>query len=117
MIDIKLIRDDVENVIEKLSTRQKDFSYLRDVKAMDEKRRLLLVEVEKIKSIRNEKSKLIGQLKREKKDVQEVMDSVAHLGQEIVEKDNEIAALEEKIEYALLTTPNLLHQYVPIGKD
>lgn len=117
MIDIKLIRDDVENVIGKLSTRQKDFSYLRDVKAMDEQRRLLLVEVEKIKSIRNEKSKLIGQLKREKKDVQEVMDSVAHLGQEIVEKDNEIATLEEKIEYALLTTPNLLHSSVPIGKD
>jgi seryl-tRNA synthetase len=45
------------------------------------------------------------------------MDSVAHLGQEIVEKDNEIAALEEKIEYALLTTPNLLHPSVPIGKD
>ncbi len=117
MIDIKLIRDDVENVIGKLSTRQKDFSYLRDVKAMDEQRRLLLFEVEKIKSIRNEKSKLIGQLKREKKDVQEVMDSVAHLGQEIVEKDNEIATLEEKIEYALLTTPNLLHSSVPIGKD
>ena len=117
MIDIKLIRDDVENVIGKLSTRQKDFSYLRDVKAMDEQRRLLLVEVEKIKSIRNEKSKLIGQLKREKKDVQEVMDSVAHLGQEIVEKDNEIATLEEKIEYALLTTPNLLHPSVPIGID
>lgn len=117
MIDIKLIRDDVENVIGKLSTRQKDFSYLRDVKAMDEQRRLLLVEVEKIKSIRNEKSKLIGQLKRDKKDVQEVMDSVAHLGQEIVEKDNEIATLEEKIEYALLTTPNLLHSSVPIGKD
>ncbi|MFA6627939.1 MAG: serine--tRNA ligase [Bacilli bacterium] len=117
MIDIKLIRDDVDLVIQKLSTRNKDFEYLRDVKAMDERRRQLLVEVEQLKNIRNEKSKLIGQLKREKKDATDVLDSVAHLGADIASMDQEVAMIEEKIEYALLTTPNLLHASVPIGKD
>ncbi len=117
MIDIKLIRDDVDLVIKKLSTRNKDFEYLRDVKARDERRRQLLVEVEKLKSLRNEKSKLIGQLKREKKDATEVLDSVAHLGDDIIAMDQEIASLEEKIDYSLLVTPNILHDSVPIGKD
>ena len=36
MSDIKLIREDVEGVIARLNTRGKDFSYLREVKELDE---------------------------------------------------------------------------------
>lgn len=117
MIDIKLIRENVEEVIAKLSTRQKDFSYLREVKTKDEKKRNLLLKVENLKKERNEKSKLVGQLKREKKDATEVLASVAHIGEEIVVLDVEIDCLEKEINYALLITPNLLHKSVPIGKD
>ncbi len=117
MIDIKLIRENVEEVIQKLATRGKDFSYLREVKALDEERRMLLVEVEKLKNIRNEKSKLIGQLKREKKDAQEVLDSVANIGKEIASIDEKILNIDQKLEYFLLTTPNILHPSVPVGKD
>ena len=60
MIDIKLIREDVEGVIARLNTRGKDFSYLREVKELDERRRNILTEVEKLKAERNEKSKQIG---------------------------------------------------------
>ncbi|HEY8445098.1 MAG TPA: serine--tRNA ligase [Bacilli bacterium] len=100
-----------------LNNRGGDFSYLRDVKALDEKRRDLLVQVEEIKKTRNEKSKLIGILKREKKDATEVLESVAHLGSEIEQLDKEIAEIEEKITNSLLNTPNLLSEDVPIGKD
>ena len=37
MLDIKLIRENVEEVIRRLNTRGGDFSYLRDLKAKDEK--------------------------------------------------------------------------------
>lgn len=117
MIDIKLIREDVDGVIKKLSTRGKDFSYLKEVKLLDEERRLLLVEVEQLKNTRNEKSKEIGQLKREKKDATHILESVANIGQQINQMDQKIIALEEKIEYYLLTTPNILHSSVPLGKD
>ena len=66
MLDIKMIRDDVETVIKRLNTRGKDFSYLRDLVKKDEERRNLITEVEQLKKERNEKSKLVGQLKREK---------------------------------------------------
>ncbi|HRT68918.1 MAG TPA: serine--tRNA ligase [Bacilli bacterium] len=117
MIDIKLIRENVEEIITKLATRQKDFSYLREVKAKDEEKRELLIKVENLKKERNEKSKLVGQLKREKKDATEVLASVAHIGEEIAVLDEMVNRLEKEINYSLLITPNILHESVPIGKD
>ncbi len=117
MIDIKLIRDNVEEVIKSLNTRGKDFSYLRDIITLDEVRRKKIVEVEELKNVRNEKSKLIGQLKREKKDVTEVLNSVSNIGDDIAKIDSEVKDIEDKINNILLNTPNLLHKSVPIGKD
>lgn len=117
MIDIKLIRDDVEGVIKKLNLRGKDFSYLRDVKKWDEERRKIIAEVENLKNLRNEKSKLIGQLKREKKDATEVLESVANIGDEIAQMDKKVEALDTNIENAMLMTPNILSETVPVGKD
>ena len=57
MIDIKLLRDDLEGVIKRLETRNADFSYLRDVLKNDEQRREKITEVEVLKRERNEKSK------------------------------------------------------------
>ena len=117
MLDIKLIREDCEEVIRRLNTRGKDFSYLRDLKQMDEDRRKLLVKVETLKNERNEKSKQIGLLKRQKLDATEVLNSVAHIGDEIKASEEELKVLEEKIHYTLLITPNLVHKDVKVGKD
>lgn len=117
MLDIKLIRDDVEGVIKRLNTRQKDYSYLRDLLKKDEERRALIAEVELLKKERNDKSKLVGELKRNKQDATEVLNSVAHIGAEITELDNKIAELDKDINFTLLSTPNLLHESVPIGVD
>ena len=117
MLDIKMIRDDVETVIKRLNTRGKDYSYLRDLVKKDEERRNIITEVEQLKKERNEKSKLIGQLKREKRDATEVLESVAHIGEEIAELDNKVAELDKDINFTLLSTPNLLHESVPIGRD
>mgnify|MGYP000854505233 CR=1 FL=1 len=117
MIDIKLIRDNVEDVIKRLSTRGGDFTYLRDIAVYDEKRRKLLVEVEGLKQTKNEKSKLVGQLKSKKQDATEVLTSVANIGGEIAEIDRQLAEIENEIEVMLLRTPNILHESVPIGKD
>lgn len=117
MIDIKFLRENVEEVIRKLSTRKGNFDYLRDIKEKDERRRFLITKVEQLKKERNEKSKLIGELKRAKQNATEAMESVAHIGDEIKTFDEEIYKLDEEINYGLLITPNLLHESVPIGKD
>lgn len=117
MLDIKLIREDVETVIKKLNTRGGDFSYLRDLVKKDEERRNIITEVEQLKKERNDKSKMIGELKRNKQDASEVLASVANIGNEISELDAKVAKLDDEILQTLLRTPNILHESVPIGRD
>jgi len=117
MIDIKLIRNDVEAVIRKLNTRGKDFSYLRGVLELDNERRDLIGKVEALKKERNDASKLVGQLKREGKDATAVLKSVATIGDDLQADDQKVNELEEEIRQILLSTPNILHESVPIGKD
>ena len=83
MLDIKVLREDVEKVIERLNTRGGDFSYLREVVELDEKRRVELKKVEDLKSFRNEKSKKIGFMKRNGEDTTEIMKEVDGIGAEI----------------------------------
>jgi seryl-tRNA synthetase len=117
MLDIKLIRDNLEEVIERLNTRGEDFSYLREVLTMDEKRREYLQKSEALKQARNEASKQIGILKREGKDIKDVV-SQMDLDKETMQKyDILLKELEDKITYQLLITPNLPNEKIPLGKD
>ncbi len=117
MLDIKYIRENLEEVIERLNTRNGDYSYLRDILVFDEERRNIIKEVEALKAKRNEISKLVGQYKREKKDASEILAQVGNIGEEIKEYDQKLAVLDEKIKQMLLITPNLPNRDIPIGKD
>lgn len=117
MLDIKLIRENVEEVIRRLNTRGGDFSYLRELKQKDERKREILTNVENLKSERNQKSKLIGEIKRNKGDASEVLASVAHIGEEIKAQEEELAKLEEEIRWMLLITPNMVSLDVKVGRD
>lgn len=117
MLDIKLIREDVDAVIEKLSTRGSDFSYLKEIISMDEEKRQLIKKGDDLKQIRNQKSKEIGILKAQKKDASDVLESVSKLGGEISAVDQKIKEIDEKIQYILDRTPNIPYKKVPVGKN
>ena len=117
--DVKeiLIRENVENVIQRLNTRGGDFSYLREVKMLDERKRNLLSEVENLKNEKNRKSKLIGEYKRNKQDTTELLNEVNLTGENIVRLEKDIDSLDEKIKYYMLRTPNLVSLSTKVGKD
>lgn len=117
MLDIKRIRENPDEIIRRLNTRGKDFSYLKDMLAKDEERRKIIAEVEDLKRKRNESSKLIGELKRKNQDATAVLKEVSDYGKKIANLDERVRKLDEEIQYTLLITPNLLHESVPIGKD
>lgn len=117
MLDIKRIRENTAEIIELLNRRGGDFSYLNEVVKKDERRREIIQEVEKVKALRNETSKLIGQYKREKKDVSEILAKVENIGSDIKNLENELKEIEEFIHYQLLITPNLPKEDIPVGKD
>ena len=114
MLDPKLIRANPEIVAQKL-TLKGSRTGLDEFLNMDEVRRRLLVDVEEKKNFRNRTSQEIGRLKKAGKEPAELMAQVKEIGQEIKDLDDNLKALEEKIEGVLLTLPNLPHDSVPVG--
>jgi seryl-tRNA synthetase len=117
MLDLKYVTENVEEVIKKLSKRNGDFSYLRELVTLQDQRKQVIVDVESKKALRNEASKKIGELKRNKQDATSVLNDVAHLGDDIKALDEELNIIEEKIFNILAITPNIPHETTPIGKD
>ncbi len=117
MLDIRLIKENTDEVIEKLNTRGGDFSYLKETVNKDNERRKLIQSVETLKNERNETSRSIGALKREKKPTADIEERVRAIGEEIKVLDGQISILEQEIEEALLNTPNIPLSDVPVGLD
>jgi seryl-tRNA synthetase len=117
MLDIKFIKDNLNETIERLQTRGGDFSYLRETVKKDASRRELIAEVEKLKSERNQKSKEIGVLTKNKKPTETIKEEVRIIGENIKRLDEQIINLEAEIKDELLNTPNLPDPEIPIGLD
>ncbi|MGM0435587.1 MAG: serine--tRNA ligase [Bacillota bacterium] len=117
MLDIKMLRDNTDDIIKRLELRGGSFSHLRDVVAKDEQRRSIIQEVERLKKERNETSKLIGQYKREGKDTAEIFKKIENNKDEISNLELQRQTLETEINDTLLRTPNLPHKGIPVGKD
>lgn len=117
MLDIRTLRDDVEQVIELLNRRGNDFSYLREVVEMDKERRDIISKVEEMKAFRNAKSKEVGMAKAKGLDAAEILAEVATIGDQIQELDVKLGQLDAKIQELLLKTPNVPRETTPVGKD
>lgn len=116
MLDIRLLRKDKDGVEKKLKTKDADID-LSPVMALDERIRQIKVEVEELKSSRNQLSKEIGERKRKGEDVEGVMKEVGGLGDKITALDHELKTLEEEIHGKLSTLPNLPKDEIPISPD
>ena len=117
MLDIKLIRENVEEVIRKLSKRNGDFSYLKEVASLDENRRQDLQRVEELKQFRNDKSKQIGIVKKQGDDVSRLLKEVEGIGSEIQALDKVVGEIETRIQNLLASTPNIPFDFVHQGKS
>ncbi|MFK5883764.1 MAG: serine--tRNA ligase [Candidatus Izemoplasma sp.] len=117
MLDLKQIRQNPKYYIELLERRGGDFSYLNDLIKKDERRRKIIIMVEKVKAERNESSKKIGLYKREGKDVSLILKEISEKGNDISDLASELKEINEYINYQLLITPNIPHENTIIGKD
>ncbi|GAB3054151.1 serine--tRNA ligase [Virgibacillus ainsalahensis] len=117
MLDMKFLRNNLEEVKEKLSHRGEDLSELDRFEELDEKRRNLIAETEKLKAKRNEASKQISVLKKEKKDATPAINEMREVGDKISALDKELKEKEEQLEHIMLSIPNIPHESVPVGED
>ncbi len=117
MLDLKWLTENLEEAIERLNTRNGDFEFVRGIVPLQNERKELIANGEKLKAFRNEQSKKIGELKRQKLDVSEVLNQVAHIGDEIKVIDQRLSEIEKQIFQILSIIPNLPHPSAPIGND
>jgi len=116
MLDLKMIRENPQEIERRLRTRDPSIS-LDNLLKLDEERRKLLQEVEELKRQRNEGSEQIGKLKREGKgkEVQALLKEMGKISDKIKELDKILAEKETKIQDILARLPNLPHEGVPIS--
>lgn len=117
MLDRKLLRNNLDEITKKLQHRGEDLSELSNFGQLDDRRREIIAEVEKLKAKRNDTSKQISVLKKEKKDATTLIEEMQEVGKQIKELDTELTDVEEKLDNTMLSIPNIPHESVPIGED
>ncbi len=114
MLDSKLLRSDLESVVEKLKVK----NFVFDVDAFrefEEQRKVLQVSTQELQSERNTRSRAIGAAKASGDDIQPLLDDVASLGDKLKQAEAELGDLQVKLDELLQGVPNVPDDSVPTG--
>ncbi len=108
MLNIKLIKENPEDVIARLAAKGKEArAEIMEILALDEKRRTLIAETENLKAEQNRQTKLVPQMKKEGKDTTEVFAKMKELGAKVKEGAAELDEVEKRYTELMLSLPNL----------
>lgn len=116
MLDIQLLRKDLDGVAKRLADR----GYTLDVPAftaLEAERRAIQTRTEELQARRNTLSKQIGAMKGRGEDTSAVMAEVGGIGDEMKASAASLEAIQARLSDLLLTVPNLPHESVPVGRD
>jgi seryl-tRNA synthetase len=116
MIDIALLRKDIESVAARLRTRPYEFPVER-FNALEAERKSVQVKTEELQAKRNALSKQIGILKSKGEDASAVMAEVAAIPDQVKALEASLADVQTRMQALLLDVPNLPHPSVPAGKS
>jgi seryl-tRNA synthetase len=119
MLDITLLRRDLNSVIARLETRKNPQAFLNvdAYQALENERKTLQTRTEELQASRNTLSKQIGQLKAKGESADAVMAQVADIKTELDASAVRLDALQTELQTLLLAVPNLPHDSVPVGSD
>ena len=117
MLDIKRIRKNPEELVEAMRKRRNKGADVTELLKLDEKRRVLLQEVEALKAERNTVSAEIPKLKKQGVDVTDKLSEMKQVADRIKELDATVADIDAKLEDMLYAVPNIPHESVPEGAD
>ncbi|WP_228895923.1 serine--tRNA ligase [Pseudoduganella aquatica] len=116
MIDIQLLRKDIDTVAARLATRKFQLD-VAGFNALEAERKAIQMRTEELQSKRNSLSKQIGMLKGKGEDTTAVMAEVAGLGDELKNNEQALSAVQAQMGDFMQAVPNLPHESVPVGKD
>jgi len=117
MLDPKFIRENADIVKKALKNRSDKPELVDKFLKIDQARRDLLQEVEALKCEKNEASKKIGELIKQKKDAESAKKKVNKISEKISKLDNALSETEKEFRTILDMIPNVPHESVPVGKS
>ena len=119
MLDVLLLRKDLDSVIARLATRKNPQPYLNveAFRALEAERKTLQMRTEELQAQRNQLSKQIGQLmgKGEKEAAEAAKAQVAAFKDELDASAQRLESIQAELATLLLAVPNLPHASVPVG--
>jgi seryl-tRNA synthetase len=116
MLDIQLLRNDLDSVAARLATRGVTID-VAAFRALEEQRKRAQVRTQELQAKRNASSKSIGELKRKGEDTSALMAGMAALGDQLKAIEAELELIQAKLTDMLLGIPNLPHQSAPVGNS
>ncbi|PWF41018.1 serine--tRNA ligase [Massilia glaciei] len=116
MIDIQLLRKDIDTVAARLASRkfQLDVAVFT---ALEAERKAIQTRTEELQSKRNSLSKQIGMLKGKGEDTTALMAEVGGLGDALKSNETALGEVQLKLAAFMESLPNLPHESVPAGID
>ena len=116
MLDIQLLRTNIDAVSERLAAR----GYTLDTatfQKLEAERKTLQTRTQELQSSRNTLSKQVGQLKSKGEDASAVMAEVAAQKSELEACEARLGELLKEMDSFVATIPNLPQESVPVGKS
>jgi seryl-tRNA synthetase len=119
MLDLNFVRENFDQVREKLATRNFDPVLLDDFTRLDAERRSLIRERDELNAASNRLSKEVGALMRDgKKDEAESKKNESRkIAEQVKTAEGKVLEFDNKFREILVNLPNLPHESVPVGKD
>ncbi|MDP1657694.1 MAG: serine--tRNA ligase [Hylemonella sp.] len=121
MLDITLLRKDLDSVVARLETRKKPQAFLNvdAFRALEAERKTIQTRTEELQAKRNTLSKQIGALKGKGEHAQAevAMAEVSALKAELESSAARLDQIQAELQTLLLAVPNLPHESVPVGAD
>ncbi|WP_374256875.1 serine--tRNA ligase [Aquabacterium sp.] len=119
MLDIALLRKDLDSVLARLAKRKNPQPFLDEARfrALEAERKTIQTRTEELQSQRNSLSKQIGMLKGKGEDASAVMAQVGGIGDELKASAERLEIIQADMAAMLMAVPNLPHDSVPVGSD
>lgn len=116
MLESKLLRGNIDFVVEQLKRRNFSFDVAKFNK-LENQRKVIQVQTQDLQNLRNTKSKAIGQAKASGENIEPLLEEVSDLGEKLDNAKSALNELQLKIDEIVMAIPNIPHPSVPEGQS
>ena len=116
MLESKLLRGNIDFVVEQLKRRNFALDAAQYNK-LEDQRKAIQVQTQDLQNLRNTRSKAIGKAKNSGESIQPMLDEVSELGQKLDESKTKLQDIQTKIDEIVMALPNIPHPSVPEGSS